>query len=189
MVLKSTTRRHCLHDGSHVGEPVSLFSWRLLVSKNVLILRLLLLPMSPQLNDSSDKGLGVGRGGTGVLNNLYVEHVFRWSMRSALTHLIWHRARNVSSLRGERDWRSEQSTETEAKRSKRFLPASPFPVWMSLCISLLLTLHDLLLVFYNNVDNIHGSRFYATDLQLKPRSDNLYSWIFRALLSFSIASV
>lgn len=94
-----------------------------------MCLHRLIITHALQLNDPSDKGLSGGLvRGTRVLNNLYVEHVFRRNMRNTHSYLIWHRTRTLSSLRrtGVREW----------KKKVRNRKVKVFSPWITLsCVS------------------------------------------------------
>ena len=125
----NTSRRSCLHDSSHAGKPVLLFSAYVGSQECACTEAYYYYPCPAARWSLWQRTQGwVGRG-TRVLNNLYVEHVCRWG---TLTH-IWSGTRpEPKAAWGERDCRRERG------RLQCFLPISPFPVLMTLYIPLLL---------------------------------------------------
>lgn len=77
---------------------LSCCSWPVLLPENLLA-QTYYNPCPSAQWSSWQRTLGWVDGGTRVLNNLYVEHVFRRNMRNTRTYLIWHSTRTLSSLR------------------------------------------------------------------------------------------
>lgn len=162
MHRKSTSRSCCLHDSSHAGKPVLLFLAHVGSQECACTEAYYYYPCPAAQWSLWQRTLGwVGRG-TGVLNNLYVEHVFRRSMRNARTHLIWHRARNLSSLRKEglKEWK-RKAERTRLKGLSVFSLDHPFHFQWFNVYSSLVTLDDLSLFFYHEGDKYSNTDYYT----------------------------
>lgn len=161
----NTSWRSCLHDSSHAGKPVLLFSAYVGFQECACTEAYYYYPCPAARWSLWQRTQGwVGRG-TRVLNNLYVEHVCRWG---TLTH-IWSGARpEPKAAWGERDCRRER------KRLKCFLPGSPLSSFNDLVWSSLVTPDNLLLFFYHEGDKCSHSGFYTVPQfpHLNLRSDS-----------------
>lgn len=157
-ISKSTTSnswRCCVYMTAVMQASLCYCSWPMLLPKNVCAQAYYYYPLSAAHCSSWQRTLGwVGRG-TRVLNNLYAERVFKRNMRNTHTYLIWRTAKAVSSLRTE--GLKERGKKTQKERLKGLSVFSldhPF-LYNDSSLSLyscLVTLDDLLLLFYHKED-------------------------------------